>query len=110
MITTDVKKWEVWLANVVYQDQPDLSKNRPVVIYSPTECFILSLKVSSQNPHTYRDNYELKKWKEPGLSRPSYVSIRFIKILSEDLVHRLGRLHTLDVRALEKMLKKIDEE
>lgn len=105
MTTMNVKKWEVWLANVMYEDQLNLSKNRPVVIYSQTECFILSLKVSSQNPRTYRDDYELKKWKEAGLSRPSYVSIRFIKVVCDDLVCRLGRLHTLDVKALEKMLK-----
>lgn len=107
MTTTDAKKWEIWLAKVVYEDQPGVSKNRPVVVYSQTECFILSLKVSSQNPYTFRDNYELKKWKEAGLAKPSFVSLRFIKLIDKDLIHRLGLLQSADIRALEHALDEL---
>lgn len=27
-------RWDIWLARVAYEDQPDVYKERPVVVYS----------------------------------------------------------------------------
>lgn len=97
--------WDIWLAKVAYEDQPDVYKERPVIVYSETEFFILSLKVSSQNPHTYRGDYELQKWKEAGLHKPSFVSLKLINIKPDDMLHKIGRLIGADIRIIRALLE-----
>ena len=101
-------RWDIWLARVAYEDQPDVYKERPVVVYSETEFFVLSLKVSSQNPHTYRDDYELRMWKEAGLHKPSFVSLRLVKIKLDDMLYKIGKPTGVDVRSIREMLENLE--
>ena len=36
--------WEIWDANVAFEDDPHTLKRRPVLVISPKDIFILSLK------------------------------------------------------------------
>ena len=44
-MSKDPEKWEVWFANVRYEDNPTIVKQRPVIIYDKQEAFIISLAV-----------------------------------------------------------------
>ena len=98
------KRWELWLARVAYEDQPNVCKKRPVIVYSETECFTLSFKVSSQNPHAYRENYELQMWREAGLDKPSFISLNPVRIKIEDMLFKIGKLHLLDIQKINTLL------
>lgn len=42
--TTNPEKWEIWLTRVVYEDNPQQFKLRPVVVLENNIAVILSLK------------------------------------------------------------------
>lgn len=98
--------WEVWFANVRFEDQPHISKKRPVLVVDNRFVYILSLKISSQPP---RDNcfgeYQLLKWQEAGLNKPSTVRIsKKLKLVEKDFVHKIGRISTIDIINIRKYL------
>ena len=65
--------WEVWWAIVKFENSEE-SKVRPVVVLENQEAFIISLKVTSHKPRdTYSGEYDLMRWSDAGLTKPSTV-------------------------------------
>lgn len=99
-------KWEVWSASVKFEESIE-RKQRPVVIIKPGTAVCISLKVTSHPP---RENcigeYPLKKWKEAGLYKPSTVRVsKVIELTSNDFAGKIGRLHPIDILALQNILE-----
>lgn len=56
-----LNKWDIWLAKVAFEDEPNIIKNRPVLIIDNTKCLVLSLKITSHAYTTIESFYKLKK-------------------------------------------------
>lgn len=76
------ERWEVWLAKVKFEDDPTTVKQRPVLVISNTQCYILPLKMTSHPPReTFPGEYALLRWQEAGLQKES--TVRALSIKSE---------------------------
>lgn len=100
------KTWEIWFANVKFEDDPEQVKARPVLIISNKVAYILSLKVTSKQPRSnYWGEYSLIKWKEAGLSKPSTVRIsKKLRLVEKDLLRRTGRISSIDILNIMKIM------
>lgn len=98
--------WEIWFADVKFEDNANLSKRRPVLVLSNNIVYILSLKITSKPPRdNYYGEYELVKWKEAGLDKPSTVRIsKKLKLFERDFSFKIGRLAPIDILNIMKFL------
>ena len=105
---TEHNRWEIWEADVPFEEGIG-SKKRPVLILSETECFVLSLKMTSHEPryNTLEGEYEVMKWKEAGLLKPTVVQCsKRLRLNKEMLTEKqYGRLSATDIIGLQAMLK-----
>lgn len=104
--TEKINKWDIWVANVVFEDNPKVSKVRPVLVISPEEYYVLSVKITSHSPrNNYFGEYSIKYWEEAGLLKPSTVRLsRKIKLNYNELLRRIGSLHPTDRQNIERLL------
>lgn len=100
------ERWEVWLAKVAFEDDPSQTKTRPVLVISETECYILSLKITSHDPRpNYQGEYQIQRLEESGLNRPSTIrTSKRLRLVQSDFVKKLGRLHFVDIIEVRKIL------
>lgn len=96
--------WEVWLANVRFEDVPE-TKKRPVVVTETGEAFIIALKVTSHEPRDAWGEYALMEWRTAGLKKQSTVRIsKRLRLPKTALVHRIGVLHQADILAIRTII------
>ncbi|GHU75709.1 hypothetical protein AGMMS49992_20210 [Clostridia bacterium] len=101
-------KWDVWLASVTYEDEPNRRKPRPVLIAGDCVFVIGAYKMTSHAPRDDNE-YTLVDNLTAGLRVPT--TIRFSKYLSleqSDMIRRLGRISMRDAMAIQDILKRID--
>lgn len=97
-----MNQWEVWYARFPYEENPAVTKERPVIILDVDTLECLSVKVTS---HDVRDEDEfdtpIKYWREAGLKKPSVARISKIINLSKDkFVNKKGILHEDDRKVI----------
>lgn len=104
--TTNPEKWEIWLTRVVYEDNPQQFKLRPVVVLENNIAVILSLKMTSKPPRqNYRGEYELQLWKQAGLTKQTTVRCsKLIRSAPTDYLRKLGRLQAMDILNIQNIL------
>ena len=96
-------RWEIWNATVAYEDNPNVSKRRPVVILGYQEVSVIALKITG----TERPVYKIANWFESGLYKQSYIICDVkIKLEDRDFQDKLGVLHPDDILKLTEYLKK----
>lgn len=97
-MTLSLNKWDIWLAKVAFEDEPNIIKNRPVLVMDNTDCLVLSLKITSHSPRmNFKDEYQILKWKEAGLLKPSTLRIsKKLLLPKESFIFKLGELHNID--------------
>lgn len=102
MTTGSYRQWDVWLANVKYEDSPQIDK-RPVLILFSDKIVVYALKMT----RTPRDeDYPLQEWKSAGLNYPTTVRIKQrLHLLDRDFIHKLGRLHPADIIDIQMFMK-----
>ena len=104
----EYNRWDVWEADVPFEDI-NRSKKRPVVILSEKEALVLSLKMTSHEPryNKLEGEYELMKWQEAGLLKPTVVQCSKVLKLSKDAItdKKYGRLSATDIIGLSQLLK-----
>ena len=62
-----MQKWEIWLAKVRFEDKPNESKLRPVLVIDKEDIYILSFKMTSHEPRqNYFGEYSIKFFKKLG--------------------------------------------
>ena len=99
-----VKKWELYLAKVPFEDMP-VSKYRPVVILENKGTTVLCLKMTSKPPR--EGEYILQEWASAGLLKAT--TVRISKVLSlpkENFVKRIGFLALKDIIEIQKLITK----
>jgi len=85
-------------------------KRRPMVVasaskHNTTEDLHVALLTSQVGKARHRGEYVLKRWKEVGLQRESAIRPRLHHIIKQDVIRRLGRLHSDDRQGLDGMVK-----
>ena len=100
-------RWDVWLAYVTFEDCT-LKKQRPVVVLSEDTVFVLSLKLTSHSPryNRFEGEYEILKWQEAGLLKPTVVRCgRVLQVEKSDMIKQLGTLDQADINGLVAILR-----
>lgn len=97
-----MKRWQIYWADVPFEDDPTQRKRRPVLIAKDCVAFVLSFKITSHGAREYDPyDYEICFWKEAGLNSQSTVRIsKLTKLNREDFCGYIGELHPADVLAL----------
>lgn len=91
------KKWEIWLAQVRFEDRNEV-KIRPVLVISEEIAFILSLKITSHSPRNCKGEYSIHYWEWAGLNKPSTVRVsKALQLQPRDFVKKIGDLHMVDI-------------
>lgn len=98
--------WEIWDAKVAFEDAPHTLKRRPVLVISPKDIFILSLKITSHEPRKrYPGEYQIKKWEEAGLNKPSTVRCsKRLNLIENDFIKKRGKLQAIDMLEIRNIL------
>lgn len=99
-------KWEVWLAEVKFEDDLTQVKRRPVLVVAPDEQYILSLKITSHMPRVnFLDEYSIVRWADAGLKKASTIRCsKRLNLIESDFVHKIGRLHPVDIMNIQNIL------
>jgi len=105
-MSRDPRPWEVWWADVAFEDQPERTKRRPVLVLDRQTCIVLSLKITSHAPREgFLGEYALQKWRAAGLSKPSTVRIsKVLRLRQNDFAEKIGNLHPIDIHVVEHYL------
>lgn len=101
-----MQKWDIWLANVRFEDNPEESKLRPVLVIDKQNMFILSFKMTSHTPRqNFYGEYSIKYYKEAGLIKPTVIRLsKKLLLLENEFIHQIGRLHPYDINEVYKIL------
>jgi len=91
-----IKKWEIYWANVKFEDSSEI-KRRPVLIINSSNALVVSLKMTSQCRGDIPPEYVVREWQEAGLPKPTYVRHdRVIQLKASDLDEKIGKLTERD--------------
>ena len=97
-----VTKWDIFLAEVPFEDLPQ-SKVRPVLILDESAVLVICLKMTSQSPR--RGEYVLQKWQEAGLHKPTTVRIsKRMELERSAFIKRIGALQLSDIYEIQRLL------
>ena len=94
--------YDVWRIAFEYEDQPGVTKERPVIIGAIDEEFalVLVVKVTSHAPRpNYPGEVPLEDWKDAGLDKPSVARCSKTLLIPRSYLagsHRYGRLSSRD--------------
>lgn len=110
-MTRQINKWEIWSAEYRYEDEPSISKRRPVLVIDDDCDFpVLLAKITSRLPRDgYFGEYSVRFWKEAGLNKES--TVRLSKVLwaeEHDLKTKIGRLHPYDILQIERLMASLE--
>lgn len=94
----DCEVGQIWYAEFRFEDQPDLSKRRPVLIVKNDDLKLIcvALKITSKERYG-RTGYKIKYWENSGLTKQSWVDLSQRQTFRhEELIHYLGELDQRD--------------
>ncbi|MBO4552552.1 MAG: type II toxin-antitoxin system PemK/MazF family toxin [Candidatus Methanomethylophilaceae archaeon] len=98
------EKWSIWWAEVFFEDDPDVSKIRPVVILEDRIAVCVSLKVTSK-VHNDATHVILEQWESAGLTSPSWVDMsRVLNIPESCFKEKIGTLDQCDILSILRRL------
>lgn len=104
-----MQKWEIWLANVRFEDKPDEYKLRPVLVIDKENIYFLSFKMTSHKPRdNYFGEYSIQFFQEAGLKKPTVIRLsKKLLLLEKEFINKIGKLHPYDINEVMKILKNI---
>ena len=104
------EKFDVWWAEVPFEEDPAKSKKRPVLILEDETICVIALKMTTHEPRYNKldGEYELVKWEAAGLSKPTVAQCsKRLKLPVENFSKRIGRLASIDVTSIKYMLSQL---
>ena len=91
-----MKRYEIWKANVRYEDENN-AKERPVLIWNKNAYLIIAYKMTGTDRGDSKEEFKIEHWKESGLTKPTSIRIvKMLKLNEADLVSRMGELDYRD--------------
>lgn len=107
-----MNRWDVYWADVPFEEDPSQIKRRPVVIARDNTLYVLTLRVTSQAPRP-NDSYDvvLQHWQYANLTQPSVVRVKKIaQLRPQSIFDRIGRLHPADIIEIQARMQKLQAE
>lgn len=104
------KQWEIWSAEFAFDDNPNISKTRPVLVLENKELYpVLAAKITKHaSREYYPGEYEIKDWKSAGLKVPSTIRLSKRLLLQEvDFKSLIGKLKPIDIIGVQEKLKEV---
>lgn len=102
MGSVSVKRWDVCLAYVGFEDAEDF-KTRPVLILGETALLLDALMMTGQPPRP--GEYALKYWAEAGLHKQTAVRVsKRLRLSEEAVIKKIGSLQPADILEIEKII------
>ncbi len=95
-----IKVWQIWFASFPFEEDPSVTKNRPVIVLNVEPLEVLSVKLTTQRA---RDAYDvpLQHNEYAGLHKPSVARVSKTMILTPDkFIKLIGELHDEDKAAI----------
>ena len=90
-----IERFDIWQAAVKFEDE-DVSKNRPVLIWN-NAAYVIAYKMTGTNRGDDADEYQVRYWREAGLTKPTSIRIRKqLKLEKADLLYKIGTLDRRD--------------
>ena len=103
------KYGEVWLATFVFDDDESKYKARPVLVLGDYAVSLCGFKMTTRKPRDEHE-YEVKYWKEAGLSKPTTIrTSKYIPLTDEIMIRKIGSLQPYDLLNFRKKLKEYTE-
>lgn len=99
------KRGEVWFANFPYEEDPNITSNRPVIVLEENDnrVGVLSIKVTKHNKRDEWD-YDIMYWAEAKLRLKSTARIsKALYLNMSDFTHKIGDLHVDDLNNVDNM-------
>ena len=107
-----MNRWDVYWADVPFEEDALQCKRRPVVIASDRTVYVLVLRVTSHaarldDPY----DYTLQEWGFAGLTKESVVRVRKIAQLRPEAIGEyIGRLHPVDILGIQACMQRFQQE
>lgn len=100
------KKFEVYKAYVVFSDDPNSFKSRPIIVVRDNGDTVTCLKCTSKRYRT--DNYwekcPVEDWIYAGFTKPSYIILKEkLEINKRFIFKRIGKLKSEDIQNLQEI-------
>lgn len=90
--------WDIYWANVAFEDDPTTTKMRPVVILRDGGAFIMSYYATTQSPKPGYDCYPIRSWKESGLDEQTVIRLdKVLKLRPSDIRDYIGRISDQEI-------------
>ena len=107
-----MNRWDIYWADMPYEDVPVQRKTRPVIIAADKVVYALVLRVTSHAAREDDDyDYAIQEWQYANLSCPSVVRIQKIaQLRPDDIGDYIGHLHITDIVEIQSRMKKLKEE
>lgn len=101
-----IEKWEIWNVRYAYDDNPNETKIRPVLVIDAKKKIVVALKITSHEPRSqFGGEYQISKWKEAGLDKPSVIRCSKRATFEEsDFILKRGKLQSGDIIAIQALL------
>lgn len=101
-------RWDVALVPFPFTDLSS-TKRRPALVVSPdnynVEKDVVILFITSQiNVSPRVGDYDLQKWREAGLPKPSKIRMKFATIDKSLIIKKLGKLKIIDQFEIQKTI------
>ncbi len=103
-----MNRWDIYWADVPFEDDPSVSKKRPVIVAKDSSpVYVLTFKVTSKDVREYDPgDYPLMYWKESGLKKPCVARLLKICKLSPDVFgDYIGRVHAADAFRMQQIMQ-----
>ena len=97
-------KWEIWWAEVEYEDLNE-SKIRPVLVIGNDVFCIDCFKITSTKPREQETSYIIENYSEVGLKRKSTIRLgKILKIKHDKFLHKAGKLTIKQIIEIKKII------
>lgn len=105
---TACKKWDIILVPFPFTDLSS-AKRRPALVVSPDvynagKDAVIAYITSQTSILPRLGDYDLQKWKEADLPKPSKVRMKFATIDKSIVIKTIGKLEKADAEEIEKIL------
>lgn len=102
-----MRKWDVFLANVKYEDE-SVWKERPIVVFDTDQYYVMGFYSTSQKKG-FANEYEVVDWNGARLDKKTYVRIdKTLEIHKTNILHQIGRLRPIDILGIQDKRKKME--
>ena len=98
-----MEKWEIWNAYVAYEEDGNITKERPVLIYNVvSDDNIIVYKMTSHDARSDRE-CEVRKWAEAGLDKKTVIRTdKILRLTKRHFTSKRGKLQSIDIFRFER--------